>query len=129
MNTPKLGSSPSQETQLVSAVYKHLMMLKVSHFATTSFAQHEALGKTYDALEGLADDLTEKLIGYSGKSVDSISVGTVLKTDAGTAGASLVLLGDSVTKYGTAKNFGDIQNLGQEMSGLGAKLVYLNRLK
>lgn len=40
--------------------------LKLAHWQTTSFAQHEAFGKIYDEIEGLGDTLVEVYIGKYG---------------------------------------------------------------
>lgn len=125
----KLGETLTQEAQIISELHKTLMSLKLAHYVTTSFAAHSALGQIYDALNGAADDITEKLIGYSGKLPTSLALGTISPSDSQVLSKQLVSLGDKIKAYGTEKTYGDIENLGQEVSGLGAKLSYLSRLK
>lgn len=45
-----------------------LNQLKMFHWQTRSFAQHEAFGKTYDTLDGLIDEFVEVFIGKHGRS-------------------------------------------------------------
>ena len=44
-----------------------LNQLRMFHWQTRSFAQHEAFGKTYDSLEGLIDTFVEVYIGKYGR--------------------------------------------------------------
>lgn len=44
-----------------------LNQLRMFHWQTKSFAQHEAFGKTYDSLEGLIDTFVEVYIGKYGR--------------------------------------------------------------
>ena len=44
-----------------------LNQLKVYHWQTTSYAQHKALGKTYDALNELIDQFIEVYMGKYGR--------------------------------------------------------------
>lgn len=124
--TPRLGST--DPFQLLSNLYNLQLSLKISHLTTKSLAAHEALGKIYSELDELLDDLAEKWIGYSGKVPGELRVGTVLPGDPAALGKNIISLGDKVTAFGTESSFGDIENLGQEVSGLGAKLIYLSRL-
>lgn len=124
--TPRLGSE--DKFPLLSSLYSVLLSLKITHFNTTSFAAHEALGKIYDALDGVLDDLTEKWVGYQGTAPAELRIGTVTVSSVKSLGERIRALGDQVTAFGNTSSFGDIENLGQEISGLGAKLIYLGRL-
>ena len=113
---------------LLSSLYSVLLELKVTHFNTKSFAAHEALGKIYDSLDGLLDDLAEKWSGYKGEVPTELRIGTISASDPKSLGQKLKDLGDRVNALGRDSSFGDIENIGQEISGLGAKLLYLSRL-
>lgn len=45
-----------------------LNQLKMFHWQTRSFAQHDAFGNTYDTLDGLIDEFVEVFIGKHGRS-------------------------------------------------------------
>lgn len=44
-----------------------LNQIRVFHWQTKSFAEHEALGKLYEALDGLVDEFVEVFSGRYGK--------------------------------------------------------------
>ena len=41
--------------------------LKIHHWQTKSYAEHQALGATYDAFTGLIDEFIETLMGKYGR--------------------------------------------------------------
>lgn len=45
-----------------------LNQLKMFHWQTKSFAQHDAFGNTYETLDGLTDEFVEVFIGKHGRS-------------------------------------------------------------
>ena len=53
--------------------------LRLQHWLTKSHAQHKAIGKAYEGLDGLLDDFVETMIGAKGREVlsgiSSLSVG------------------------------------------------------
>jgi hypothetical protein len=62
------------ESYLINNIMKYiknlltiLNQLKVYHWQTTSYAQHKALGKAYDALNGLIDQYIEVYMGKYGR--------------------------------------------------------------
>jgi len=44
--------------------------LKINHWQTESYAEHQALGGTYDALTGLIDEFVEVFMGKYGRVVN-----------------------------------------------------------
>lgn len=69
------GYKENEETEMNHEPCKELLAtlmcgqihLRVMHWNTTSFAQHEALGKLYDSLADLTDELAEVYMGIYGR--------------------------------------------------------------
>lgn len=103
------------------------------HLDTKSFAEHKALGKFYEGLVDFRDEISEKLMGYmDGKRIGSISVG---KLPEYSAGASMDLAKEvcdfayDLCEFADEKEFIDIENVAQSLSGLAASTKYLLTLK
>lgn len=110
-------------------LHKLLLITKLSHYTTKSFAAHEALGKTYDALNDLLDDITEKIIGYSSIDPQALVIGTVSALDPQALSVYTMSIAKRLEEWAEEKGYCDIENLAQELSGVGAKLKYLSRFK
>lgn len=123
----KLDTVSYTEQTAYTFLHKTLLQVKLSHYVTRQFPAHEALGRTYDGIAGMIDEITEQLIGYSGKDPAGLVIGTLQAgtpaelADAITAGAR------KLEKYAESKEYCNIENLAQELSGLGAQLKYLTR--
>lgn len=96
------------------------------HWQTRSYAEHQALGAFYDFIQDFKDDVIEKLMGYTGKRIQS------LKIDAIDPKADSMKIVDEIQKFskelevfGDSSKFGDISNLAQSLSGEAAKTKYL----
>lgn len=126
MQTLSLKQKPGIQA-LYTTLHKLLLVAKLSHYKTKSFACHEALGKTYDSLNDLLDEITEQLIGYSGEDPDTFNVGQVQSDTPENIATQIILAGTQVVEFAKSKNYANIENLGQELSGIGAKLKYLSR--
>lgn len=46
-----------------------LNQIKIYHWQTSSYAEHKALGKAYEALDGLVDTFIESYMGSTGEKV------------------------------------------------------------
>lgn len=112
---------------LYSSLHKLLLISKLAHYKTKSFAAHEALGKTYDAVNSLLDEITEQLIGYSGTDPDEFVIGTVQGTTTDNVATMIITVATQVCSFAKTNSYQNIENLGQELSGTGAKLKYLSR--
>lgn len=120
--------SQSEPIKYMTELHRTLMLLKLSHYETKSFAAHEALGKIYDTVNDLADDITEKLIGYSGEVPKNFELGTVAALPVTSLATHIMGLGHQLAKFAGKNSYDDVENLAQELSGAGAKLKYLSRL-
>ncbi len=102
------------------------------HHLTTSYAQHKALDKAYNALQDLKDSIVEKLIGYGVPKFQKIELGVI----SGYTDQMPMLVAKEIMKFGKeledfaeAHDYCDVANLAQEWSGTGAQLAYLLGLK
>ena len=99
--------------------------LRLQHWLTKSHAQHKAIGKAYEGLDGLVDTFVETLIGAKGREVlsgiSSLSVG----------GDVQKILNDleGVLRNDIPKDVGDketaLLNIRDEMLGLVQQTKYL----
>jgi DNA-binding ferritin-like protein len=118
-----------ESTSFINDLHNMLMQLKVTHYNTTGYAEHKALGEAYDALNDLADSISEKLMGYTGTRISTIVLGTVSASSASSLAESIKSIAATIITYATTKKYEDLSNLGQELSGIGAELKYLSTLK
>jgi hypothetical protein len=57
----------SKQNLAVVIVLRNQAQLKLLHWQTLSYAEHKALGKLYDTLEGMGDNLVEVIMGKYGR--------------------------------------------------------------
>ena len=117
---------------MVSKLYTMPVRVQFCHHLTTSYAAHKALDGAYDSLNDLKDSITEKLIGYSGKRFTQITIPSQSAYSENLnlqVAQEIIALGNEIEEYGDKNSWCDIENLGQEYSGVGAQLAYLLTLK
>ena len=117
---------------MVSKLYTMPVRVQFCHHLTTSYAAHKALDGAYDSLNDLKDSITEKLIGYSGKRFTQITIPSQSSYSENLniqVAQEIIALGNEIEEYGDKNGWCDIENLGQEYSGVGAQLAYLLTLK
>jgi len=108
----------------LSYFYEQLHLL---HFQTTSFAEHEALGKIYDKVGDFQDEIIEKIMGYSGKRVRAYKIDVLKDYSAGMPNQvvrELVTFAKDLKEFGEANNMPDIENVAQSLSGEAAQTLY-----
>lgn len=121
-----MGSALTPETIAgkLSFFYEQLHLL---HWQTTSFAEHDALGKIYDKVGDLQDEIVEKIMGYKGTRVKAYKI-DVLKDYS--KGAPMQVVSDLITfakqleEYGETNKMPDIENIAQSLSGEAAQTKY-----
>ena len=101
------------------------MMVKLCHFNTTSFAQHQAFGKTYDTLNALTDSIVEELVGYSGEYPKEFAIGSIKTKGIYEVAKDIMEFGKQLQDFARKSNYPNIENLAQEYSGAGAQLKFL----
>jgi len=108
----------------LSYFYEQLHLL---HFQTTSFAEHEALGKIYDKVGDFQDEIIEKIMGYSGKRVRAYKIDVLKDYISGMPNQvvrELVTFAKDLEEFGEANNMPDIENVAQSLSGEAAQTLY-----
>jgi len=108
----------------LSYFYEQLHLL---HFQTTSFAEHEALGKIYDKVGDLQDEIIEKIMGYTGKRVRAYKIDALRDYSSGMPTQvvkELVTFAKQLEEFGEANNMPDIENVAQSLSGEAAQTLY-----
>ena len=107
--------------------HKLLLLSKLSHYKTKSYALHEAFGRVYDDLNGLLDKITEQLIGYSDADPVKLNIGVLEIKTPKELSAIIIDTAGKLKKFAAEKEYDNIENLAQELSGVGAQLKYLSR--
>ena len=117
---------------IVSQLYQLPNKVQFCHHLTTSFAAHKALDGAYSALSDLKDEIVEKLIGYTGKRFNSLTLISLsgynenMNTEVA---KEIMAFGESLEEWAKTQDYCDIENLAQSYSGEGAQLAYLLTLK
>lgn len=108
----------------LSYFYEQLHLL---HFQTTSFAEHEALGKIYDKVGDFQDEIVEKIMGYSGRRIKAFKIDALKDYSSGmpnTVVRELVTFAKQLQDFGQANNMPDIENVAQSLSGEASQTLY-----
>jgi len=108
----------------LSFFYEQLHLL---HWQTTSFAEHEALGKLYDKVGDLQDEIVEKIMGYAGKRVKAFKIDALKDYASGMSNKvvkDLVSFAKDLEEFGEENNMPDIENVAQSLSGEAAQTLY-----
>ena len=96
------------------------------HWETRSFAEHKATGGFYEFLQGFKDDVIEKIMGYTGKRIQSLKIEPILpKADSMKIVDEVLKFSKELESYGDSNKFGDVCNMAQSLSGEAAKMKYL----
>lgn len=97
------------------------------HWATKSFAEHEALGKIYDKVFDLKDEIVEKIMGYTGTRAKTTGVSGLKDYGLGVSEqvvSELMSFAKQLENYGASNNMPDIENIAQSLSGEAAQTKY-----
>ena len=73
------ASKQAAASAALAKLFEFRIKLHLMHFATDSFAEHKALGKAYEAVDGFIDSFAEMFMGAKGskdivKSIGSLNV-------------------------------------------------------
>jgi DNA-binding ferritin-like protein len=126
MDALKLTNSYNEQAAY-TFLHRSLLQVKLAHYTTKHFPAHEALGRTYDGIEEILDGITEQLIGYSGIDPTSLVIGTVSISTPKELADAIISGADKLQSFARGKKYANIENLAQELSGLGATLKFLCR--
>jgi len=96
------------------------------HWETRSFAEHKATGGFYEFLQDFKDEVIEKIMGYTGKRIQSLKIEAISpKADSMKVVDDVLKFSNDLEAYGDKNKFGDICNMAQALSGEAAKMKYL----
>lgn len=97
------------------------------HWQTRGFAEHEALGKLYDRVFDLKDEIVEKIMGYSGIRTKATPMDPIKDYTPGMAEqvvGELISFAKQLEEFGKENNMPDIENVAQSLSGEAAQTKY-----
>jgi DNA-binding ferritin-like protein len=121
------GGELSPDVVATKLTYFELQLHNL-HWATRSYAEHQALGGLYDKVFDFKDEIVEKIMGYTGTRA---KIGTCAPFKDYGAGVSEQVVSDLISfakqleNYASANNMPDIENIAQSLSGEAAKTKYL----
>ena len=99
--------------------------LHLTHWQTTSYAEHQALGGLYDYVHDFKDGLIEKIMGYTGKRPNAYKIEPLTNCTGNECVSNLMSFASSLKSYGEANSYHDVCNLADALSGEAAKTRYL----
>ena len=99
--------------------------LHLTHWQTTSYAEHQATGALYDYVHDFKDGLIEKIMGYTGKRPTPYKIEALTNCTANQCVADLLAFASQLKAYGERNSFHDVCNLADSLSGEAAKTKYL----
>ena len=104
--------------------------LRMLHWGTNSYAEHKALGKAYEALDGLIDTFVETWMGVNGKKLGSFKL-TISEYSLGSPEKLLNQAEEFFTKglEEAVQSNTDLGNIRDEMLGVVNHTKYLLTLK
>ena len=99
--------------------------LHLTHWQTTSYAEHQATGALYDYVHDFKDGLIEKIMGYTGKRPGPYKIEALTNCTAGECVSNLLSFASALKAYGERNGYHDVCNLADSLSGEAAKTRYL----
>lgn len=100
--------------------------IHLTHWQTTSYAEHQATGDLYDYVHDFKDDVIEKLMGYMGKRPRAFKMQPIMDTTSCTSIVQeLKSFAHELMEWAEANRYCDVENMAQELSGKAAKTLYL----
>lgn len=117
---------------VISPLIQFQQQLRIFHWQTNSFAEHEAFGKAYESMDDLVDTFVETYMGRFGRSVPNLTFHILLQPLSADDVVEKCLVGfTDYLKNMDAEISGetDLLNIRDEMLGAVHKLKYLLTLK
>ena len=99
--------------------------LHLTHWQTTSYAEHQALGGLYDYVHDFKDGVIEKLMGYTGKRPMPYKIEPLTNCTGNECVSNILSFASSLKSYAESNGYHDISNLADALSGEAAKTKYL----
>jgi hypothetical protein len=99
--------------------------LHLTHWQTTSYAEHKSLGKLYEYVQEFKDGVIEKLMGYTGKRPAPYKIEPLINCTGNECVSNILSFASSLKSYAESNSYHDIANLADALSGEAAKTKYL----
>jgi len=99
--------------------------IHLTHWQTTSYAEHQALGGLYDYVHDFKDGVIEKLMGYTGKRPMPYKIEPLTNCTGNECVSNILSFASSLKSYAESNGYHDISNLADALSGEAAKTKYL----
>jgi len=99
--------------------------LHLTHWQTTSYAEHKSLGKLYEYVQDFKDGVIEKLMGYTGKRPNPYKIEPLINCTGNECVSNILSFASSLKSYAESNSYHDIANLADALSGEAAKTKYL----
>jgi DNA-binding ferritin-like protein len=120
------GSNLSLDSVKAKLNYFELQLHEL-HWQTRGFAEHEALGKIYDRVFDLKDEIVEKIMGYTGVRTKAMPIQQIKDYSPGMSEqviGELIRFAKQLEEFGESNNMPDIENIAQSLSGDAAQTKY-----
>jgi hypothetical protein len=114
----------SLESIAAKLTYFH-EQLHLTHWQTSSYAEHQATGALYDYVQDFKDGLIEKIMGYTGKKPIPYKIEPLTNCSASQCVSDLLVFATQLKQYGEKNSFHDVCNLADSLSGEAAKTKFL----
>ena len=118
------GGEMTIESIAAKLTYFH-EQLHLTHWQTTSYAEHQALGGLYDYVHDFKDGLIEKIMGYTGKRPGPYKIEPLINCTGNECVMNLMSFASALKSYGEMNGYHDVCNLADSLSGEAAKTKYL----
>jgi len=118
------GSELSLESIAAKLTYFH-EQLHLTHWQTTSYAEHQATGALYDYVHDFKDGLIEKIMGCTGKRPGPYKIEPLTNCTGMQCASDLLSFASALKMYGEKNGYHDVCNLADALSGEAAKTKFL----
>lgn len=122
-----LGAGEQLTMDIIGARMSYFYeQIHLTHLQTTSHAEHIALNVWKEVVEA-KDDILEKLMGYEGKRVKASKVTPSVDYSPGLSTKVLKDLrafAEDLELFARSKDYADIENIAQDLSGKAAQTLY-----
>jgi len=99
--------------------------LHLTHWQTSSYAEHQATGALYEYVQDFKDGLIEKIMGYTGKKPGPYKIDPLTNCTAMQCTIDILAFASKLKAYGEVNKYHDVCNLADELSGEAAKTKFL----
>jgi len=124
MKSSSLGGEMTMEAIAAKLTFFE-EQLHLTHWQTTSYAEHQATGALYDYVHDFKDGVIEKLMGYTGKRPNAYKIEPLTNCTGNQCVSDLLSFASSLKSFAENNSYHDIANLADALSGEAAKTKYL----